>query len=186
MKQRMGKLAIILMAVVLAVLPMTGVFAVTTATVTITATPEYLAITNSEATWTIGNIAESTTVWWTHDGAASAEPYDGPTEGKSIATNTGSIASNINVHTHHFPTAGAPVWTLANAVGADTIVLGIAFATEANKAAWTKFADTTPVEIAHSLAAAGHVHWAMYLDTGTFTDGAERTGTVTLTITKHT
>jgi hypothetical protein len=182
MKARIGRILIVLATVI----PVTGVFAAPTATVTITATPEYLAMTNSVDTWAIGAIAESTTVWWTHDGAASAEPYS-DTEGKSIATNTGSIASNINVHVHNFTTSGAPVWTLANAVGADTIVLGIAFATEANKAAWTKFADTTPVEIGHDLAATtGHVHWAMYLDTGTFTDGLERTGVVTLTITKHT
>jgi hypothetical protein len=179
---RIGVVSLVLVGIIGMSVP---VFAVTTADVTVTATPEYLAITNSEATWTIGTIAENTTVWWTHDGAASAEPYS-DTEGKSIATNTGSVASDINAHTHHFPTAGAPVWTLAAAVGADTIVLGIAFATEANKAAWTKFANTTPIEIAHALAAAGHVHWAMYLDTGTFTDGALRTGTVTLTITKHT
>lgn len=182
MKRILVTLLAVLVLVAMQVIP---VFAGTTADVTITATPEYLALTNSEATWSIGAIAESTTAWWTHDGAASAEPYS-DTEGKSIATNTGSIASNINAHTHNFTTSGAPVWTLANAVGADIIVLGIAFATEANKAAWTKFADTTPVEIGHNLTATtGHVHWAMYLDTGTFTDGAVRTGVVTLTITKH-
>jgi hypothetical protein len=183
MKQRMGKLAVILMAVLLAVLPMTGVFAATTATVTITATPEYLAITNTEATWAIGAVAETTTKWWTHDGAASAEPY-ADAEGKSIATNTGSIASNINAHVHDFTSAGV-VWEIEAVVGADDVVLGIAFATEANKAAWATFVDTTNIEMSHALAAAGHVHWAMYLDTGTFTDGIEKTCVLTLTITKH-
>jgi len=174
----------------LAVMPFTGVFGAATADVTITATPEYLAMTNSEATWAIGAVAENTTKWWTHDGAASADPYI-DTEGKSIATNTGSIASNIGAHVHNFTTSGAPVWTLAAAVGADTIVLGISCtsasppAAPANKAAWVKFADTTNVPLVHDLAAAGHIDWAMYLDTGTFTDGAERTGVVTLTITKH-
>jgi hypothetical protein len=157
--------------------------AATTADVTITATPEYLAITNSEATWTIGFVAESSSYYWSHDGTLFAEPF-ADAEGKSIATNTGSVASDIGIHTHN-PTGGVG-WTLsAVAVGVNTVILGFAKGTDANKAAMGKLVDTTSQVLASDLAASGHAHWGLYLDTGTFGDGVAKTCTVTLTITKH-
>jgi len=160
------------------------VLALTTADVTVTATPEYLAITNSEGSWTIGAVAESATKWWTAAGTAPSEPAL-EAEMKSAATNTGSIASNIGVHSHD-PSGGVG-WTLVDdAVGEDEVILGIGKTGSANKAAMLKLVDTTPQELSHELAAAGHIDWCMYLDTGTFTDGDEKSWTVTLTISKHT
>jgi hypothetical protein len=40
------KVLLVVTALAMALIPVTGVFAATTATVTITATPEYLAMTN--------------------------------------------------------------------------------------------------------------------------------------------
>ena len=178
----------VLMAMVLALLNVIPVAAATTADVTITATPEYLAMTNSEATWAIGAVVASTSYWWTAAGTAPApEPFEAD-DMKSIITNTGSVSSNIGMHAHDF--TGGVGWVLHGTVpGENIVVLSAGITGCTNEAAMLDFVDTTPQELAHALAAAGTVKWCMLLKTGTFTDGVEKTNAgapVTLTITKHT
>lgn len=160
-------------------------FALTTADVTVTATPEYLAITNTGGNWTIGIVAENTTKWGTATGAAPTEAGFLDTEMKWTATNTGSIDSDIGVHTHNF--TGTVGWTLSGTVvGLNTVVLAFGKTGTVGKAACLKLVDTTSQELSHQLAAGGHIDWCMYLDTGTFDEGSAKSATVTLTISKHT
>jgi hypothetical protein len=57
--------------------------------------------------------------------------------------------------------------------------------TTANIAAMKVMADTTPQEMTHILAPAATLKWAMRLDTGTFTDGVAKSGTVTVSAVAH-
>lgn len=160
-------------------------FALTTADVTITATPEYLALTVSDGgtnTWAIGAVAESTTKWYTHDNAAPDEPV-GAAEGKVTVTNTGSIASNVKLHGHNF--TGGVGWTIAGTTGSNQVVLGAGKEGDANKAAML-ILTASDQEYIHNLAASGTSDGVLYLDTGTFTDGAAKSTTITYTIEKHT
>lgn len=189
MRQKIFRVAIVLLAVLTAVMPMTGVLGATTATVTITATPEFLAITisNDPVTWAIGAIAESTKVWWTADGnAPSPEPFE-DADMKETLTNAGSITSNIKVHAHAF--TGGVGWTLSADLtpAGDEVAVNVGFTGTTNEAAMTLLAltDSSPTEV-HELAASGTKKVCMNLITGTFSDGVAKSSTVTFTIEKHT
>lgn len=189
MRKRIFRIAVVFLAVVASVLPMSGILAATTATVTITATPEYLAITisNDPVTWAIGAVAESTTKWWTTDGnAPSPEPFE-DADMKETLTNTGSIASNIKVHGHAF--TGGVGWTLSADLtpAGDEVAISVGFTGTTNVAAMTLLAltDSSPTEV-HEIAASGTKKVCMNLITGTFTDGVAKSSTVTFTIEKHT
>jgi hypothetical protein len=181
MRGWLGKLLVVVgIAALLSVplMPVT-VMAVTTADVTVTATPEYLAMTNSEDNWTIGNIAEAATKWWTPTGVAPAEPLvDG--DMNSTIANTGSVTSDVAVHGHAF--TGGVGWAITGA-GADAVTMKWGITGDANIAAMTTL-TTSDVDLKANLAAAGTIKWCMSLLTGTFTDGVAKSTTVTLTISK--
>lgn len=175
-----------LMAMIASLLIASPVLAATSADVTITATPEYLAITVTDGgtnTWAIGAVAESTTKWYTSAGAAMSEPaVDG--DGKITVTNAGSISENIKLHGHNF--TGGVGWTISGtAVGENIVVIGAFKTGDANKAAVLKL-TTSDQEYTHDLASTAHIHGGLYLDTGTFTDGTAKSTTITYTCEKHT
>ena len=161
------------------------VFGATTADVTITATPTYIAMTLTDGgtnTWAIGAVAASSTVWYTSAGSAMTEPaVDG--DAKITITNTGSVAEDFKVHAHNF--TGGVGWTVAASVGADTVVIGAFKTGDANKAAVLKL-TTSDQSYKTNIAAAGTVKGGLYLDTGTFTDGAAKSTTLTYTAEQHT
>lgn len=179
------KLRILSVALVLAfaLIPFGSAFADTTADVTVTATPTYIAITNSVSTWAIGTVGETATKYWSAAGTAPAEPLvDG--DMKSTITNTGSVAEDISVHAHNF--TGGAGWTLHGTTPGENVVVLSAGATgDANLAAMRHLVDTTPQSLKSNLAAAGTIKWCMELKTGTFTDGVEKSGTVTITAVIH-
>jgi len=176
------KLLLILVAVMLAVIPITGVFAATSAVVTITATPTYIAITNSEATWAVGTVAASSTYWWTADDLAPAEPFEDG-DMKSTITNTGSVAIDVDIKVAAF--TGGVGWTISTddspAEGEISVRAGITGT--ANEAAMVQVI-TTDNELVGSLAASGTKLWCMEMETpASFTDGVAKEGVVTLTAT---
>ena len=183
----MKKFRILSMVVALVAALVIGIpaSAATTATVTITATPEYLAMTisNSPVTWAIGAIAEATTVYWTADTLVPAEPLvDG--DMKETLTNTGSVTSDITVQCADF--TGGVGWTLSadETPGANEINLRTGVTGMANLAAMIQTVNA-PAELVDSLAASGTIMVCMILETGTFGDGVAKSGTVTFTIAKH-
>ena len=176
------KLVPILLAITMALTPVAAM-AGTTADVTITATPEFLSITNDTGNWTIGAIAEAATVYFTADSLVPAEPLvDGDMKG--TITNGGSVVSDVDIKCANF--TGGVGWTLSadDSPGANEVNLRAGITGMANLAAMIQVvnADT---ELIDSLAAAGTMKWCMILEAGTFTDGVAKTGTTTLTISKH-
>lgn len=156
----------------------------TSADVTITATPTFLSITNSEATWTLGAITAASTYYWTADGLVAAEPLvDG--DMKATITNAGSVLCDVNIKCANF--TGGVGWTLSadETPAANEINLRAGITGMANRAAM-KQVTNADIELIDSLAASGTMMWCMELETGTFTDGAGKTGVATLTIVAHT
>ncbi len=173
------KLLALLLAVTLFIGVAVPVGAATTQDVTITATPTYIAMTNSEASWAIGTVSTSTTYYWTADGLVPAEPLvDG--DMKSTITNTGSVAEDIDIHDHDF--TGGVGWTIStdDSPGENEVSLRAGITGMANRAAMVQVI-TTDAELVDSLAASGTKMWCLELETGTFTDGVAKSGTVTLT-----
>jgi hypothetical protein len=173
-----------LLGVVLALAMCFGVavpaLAATSATVTITATPTYIAMTNSEATWAVGTVAASSTYWWTSDDLAPAEPFvDG--DMKSTITNTGSVAEDIDIKVANF--TGGDGWTISTDDSPDEgeISLRAGITGTANEAGMVQVI-TSDTELVDNLASSGTKLWCMEMETpASFTDGAEKTGVVTLT-----
>jgi hypothetical protein len=155
--------------------------ALTTATVTITATPTYIALTNSENSWAVGVVAVSSTYWWT---AAGTAPDPSPFEAndmKSTITNTGSVAEDIDIKVAAF--TGGVGWTIStdDSPAEGEISLRAGITGTANEAGMVQVI-TTDTELVDSLAAAGTKAWCAELETpSSFTDGAQKSGTVTLT-----
>lgn len=158
-------------------------YATTTADVTITATPEYLAITNDTGNWTIGAIAEAFTVYFTADTLVPAEPLaDGDMKG--TLTNTGSVTSDINIKCANF--TGGVGWTMSadETPAANEVNLRAGITGMATLAAMVQVTNAD-IELKDSIIAAGTIMWCMILETGTFTDGVGKSGVTTLTISKH-
>lgn len=159
------------------------VAAATTADVTITATPTYLAMTNSLATWSIGTVAESQSdaYWWDADGSgytgAPTDSFD-DAECPATITNTGSVAEDFDVKVADF--TGGVGWNIAAAVGADEVVVKAGKSGDANEAAMVTLTNNDQ-EFISNLAAAGTKDWILHLETGTFGDGVAKEGTLTVT-----
>lgn len=175
--KRLGlSLALALVLTVVVALP---VAAATTQDVTVTATPSYVALTNSEASWAAGTVSTSTDYWWTDDGNPPAEPFvDG--DMKSTITNTGSVSEDIDIKATNF--TGGVGWTLTSgATGENTVRVKAGKTGDANEAAMV-ILTTGDQELVDSLAASGTKLWCMMMETpSSFTDGVEKSSTVTLT-----
>jgi len=172
----------ILVSTILAIALVSPALAATTQTVTITATPTYIALTNSEDTWAVGTVAGSTAYWWTSDSNAPDEPFvDG--DMKSTITNTGSVAEDIDVKVAAF--TGGAGWTISTDDSPDEgeISIRAGITGTANEAGMIQVI-TTDTELVDGLASSGTKKWCMEMETpATFTDGVEKSGTVTLTAT---
>jgi hypothetical protein len=181
----MKRILVTLLAVLVLVLSqVVPAFAAPTATVTITATPEYLAMTNDSGNWTIGAVAEATTKHFTADGLVTAEPLDNG-DMKGTITNTGSVTSDVNIKCADFVNGvGWNIREADNVPGADEVAIRAGITGMANRAAMiqVKNADS---ELIDSIVAAGTKMWCLELLTGTFGDGVAKSGTLTLTIVKH-
>jgi hypothetical protein len=179
-KKVLLKVGAIILALALCLGLAVPALAATSATVTITATPTYIAMTNSEASWAVGTVAVSSTYWWTSDDLAPEEPFvDG--DMKSTITNTGSVAEDIDIKVANF--TGGDGWTISTDDSPEEgeISLRAGITGTANEGAMVQMI-TSDSELVDNLASSGTKKWCMEMETpSSFTDGAEKTGTVTLT-----
>jgi len=185
-KNRRIKLAATLASILaLTIVWATPAFAADSADVTVTATPTYIALTNSEATWALGTVAASTTYWWTADGNEPDpnETYEAA-DMKSTITNTGSAAEDIDIEATDF--TGGVGWTLDDAaVDADQVMLGWQITGGSTGTINYMESADAAAELKDDLASSGTVKWMMQLKTGTFTDGDAKSCTVTVSARAH-
>jgi hypothetical protein len=160
--------------------PVVPAFAATTADVTVTATPTYIALTNDTGNWTIGTVVENTdSYYFTADSLVPAEPLvDGDMKG--TITNTGSVAEDIDIKIAAF--TGGVGWTISldQTPGVNEVSVRAGITGMANRAAMVQVI-TTDTELKDTLAASGTIMWCAELETGTFTDGVAKSSTMTLT-----
>jgi hypothetical protein len=109
MRRRLVKLGIVFVALLLALLPVSQVFAATSQDVTVTASPAFIGIANAPSTWTLNGItgggkANINTTYYANPlgdtTAPSATVVDG--ECRFTITNTSTIATDLTVNIGHF------------------------------------------------------------------------------------
>ena len=163
------KLALILMVVALVtaiVIPM-SVSAASTATVVITASGTYVAITNSQASWAIGQVATSATNTW-----GSATNY-------STISNTGNVSVSIFLTGNNL-IGSTDTWTLNTSPGTETYQLEDNMATAST---FNQNITTGSVTAKTGVAAAATAVWSMiFIGPTSFTGYGGNTLTATLTI----
>ena len=166
----------LLLALTLVLVPASGALADTTQDVTVTATPSYISITNAPTTEALGAISPSTTNWALGGETAPADPL--VDAGCTFTlTNNSSVDTDIAIQATNF--TGGVGWTLAGIVGADTVVMKAGQSTDGFAAMIV--VTTTGQAFISALAPATTKKWEFNLATGTFTDGAEKSSTITLT-----
>lgn len=181
---------LILPIAVVAVLVMTfvaPVFAAEDDTVTITATPTYIAmtLTPSSPTWALSTVVHDHTYYWTEDALVPAEPLvDG--DMKNTITNTGSVNEDISIKCAAF--TGGVGWTLSadETPGENEVNLRAGITGMANLAAMIQVENDSGKVLADELphTSSNTKMWCMILETGTFTDGVAKEGVVTVTATQ--
>jgi hypothetical protein len=167
-RNQMARAIIVLLAsVMLMVVAPLAAMAATTADVTITATPTYVALTNTPSTWAVGIIAASSAT------ATTNGTY-------FTANNSGSVTSNITVLVTSANWTGGVGWVHSNTntTAADTAGLGYGVGSTDQR-----IMTTSSTNLTTNLPAATSVGWGMKLYAPTsFGDGAQKTITVRLTI----
>ena len=180
----------IFLAVALLVIPVSGALAATTQNVTLTATPAFIAISNSPADWTINGITgnsviEPSTTYYTNPLGDTTVPTATVVDGECrfTVTNTSTVATNIVVNfpnhsggdasTNGSGTAGA------NAFAAFGYVSGVALSSKVTLAA------SGSGNLISNLGATTDFKWGIQYDsqTGAWTSGTNMTSTVDMTAT---
>jgi hypothetical protein len=173
MKLKQGWLLLVVLAVAIALLPVSPMFtlealAATTADVTVNATPAYIAITNAPATYNFGVVQTSTN-------------YSAPQNTFTI-TNTSTVTTNITIGTNGNDWTGGVGWTHSDTAtaGADTAGLTSSNNTGAYDVIVKKSAAYN--KLATDLPALTNTGWELKLVApSSFTDGAEKSVAVRLT-----
>ena len=167
----------IVMAMVLLVLPVSGVFAASSDAVNVTATPIYLDIdVTPDITEALGNVAENSTTW-----AYVAVPAD-PLGANCTFTTTNNSSVNVNISIAATDFSGGNGWTLAGTVGVDTVVLkaGVDGDDWSAMVTVTNTAGDNPTFHSSLAASGGTEKWEFSLATGTFGDGVGKSTNITL------
>jgi len=187
----------ILLAVALAVIPASSVLAASSQDVTVTATPLYLAITNTPGTWLIngidgtGLINPSTTYYAKGGANETTAPSATVLDAECYFTVTctaGATTCDLTVNWGDFTGGGA------NMTNGDT---GTAGATSYGASSWYSgmtysskvVAKATGSSVLYStgLAAAASLKWGVEIATQTtgWSSGTSSTSTLTITATAH-
>lgn len=186
----------ILVALALTVVPAAGVFAATSDTVTVNATPVFISIAVTEASWTIngggdGLIRKDTEYYATvaNTTAAPGNPVDDDDCYFSL-TNSSTVATDITLTCTDF--TGGDNWTNAESKtnGANAFAMLSYFSGDS----WTNFA-TSGVIVKKSgssvgksdLAASTGIKFGIGFDspTGDPTSGIAQSGTITVSAVEH-
>lgn len=137
-----------------------------------------ISISNVSDTEAMGFVAASATTW-----ALGTTPNWPLTDDNCTftVTNIGNIAIDIGVHAHDW--TGGVGWTLAGAVGEDTVKM-TAYK-EGDGSGDGKVLTTVNQAFISNLLMDDNVSWEYKLETGTFTDAVEKSTTIRLTAVQH-
>lgn len=133
------------------------------------------SLTNTPSSKAFGVVAASSTFW-----SNGSEPSWPLTDGDAYftCTNNGTIAIDITIKGTNF--TGGVGWTLTQASPSENTVRLSAFK-EGDGSGDNVTFTTGEQAFISSLAASADIDWELKFETGTFTDGVEKTSTITLT-----
>lgn len=132
-------------------------------------------LTNSPTTLAFGTINPSTTYY------AGGSAYSNPvTDGQCTFTITNSNSNAIKVNIKESNPTGGVGWTLTSSSPGSNTIRDTAVVSGTNPASGIVLTTSDQVLVA-SIAASGTKKWDLQRETGTFTDVAEKTSTITLT-----
>jgi hypothetical protein len=184
----MRKVIVVILAVLALVVGMAvPAMAATEQVITITATPSFLsmAFTYTDAhdsSWGVGLVTASTNgYWWDDEGGAQAAAADPVVAGDcaGLITNDGSIAIDVDLKVADW--TGGAGWTIEATVGEDEVVMKGLAQGMANEAAYLVLTNNDQ-ELITALAADAAKGVDIHLETGTFTDDAEKSTSATYTV----
>jgi len=156
----------VLLAVALAVVPVGSALAATSDTVTITATPTYISITNNSAT---GNNFDF--------GVIAANSHNNTGTGYFTVTNNSTVNINVDIVCDGWHTPPTNHWTYASPA-ADTAEL---LASDGGGGYGVTVDDTTPAALHTTATAGADFTWELQLEAPTsFSYGDQQTTTVTI------
>lgn len=176
--KKITMIVVVLVLLVALAIPITA--SATNPTVDLTVSATIVAITNSQATWSMGAVEINTVEYFSVNNAQD-DDY-------SLVTNTGNVAEDVKIQGTTFE-GGTYDWTLATAAGDKIYSLyansgngSATYDTEVKSAASYSF-------LVSDLAKTGTYKWSMkFTAPSAFDvadDGVSKTATVTLVASKH-
>ena len=184
----MKRMLIVVIAVLTLVVGMVApALAATEQVITITATPSYMSMAFTftdahDSSWALGLVAASTNgYWWDDEGGAQAAPADPvvASDCAGLITNDGSIAIDVDLKVGNW--TGGVGWGINATVGENLVVMKGLTEGDANEAAYLVLTEADQ-ELITALAADAALGVDLHLETGTFTDDAEKSTSATYTV----
>ena len=185
----------VILALVLTLSISLPAMALTSQDVTVTATPEYLAISNAPTTWSVGDVGAGTTAriivattYYTNPLGATTQPTELgilDTECRFTITNTSTVAIDLTVNFPHF-TGGDAMQNSGTGSGGVGEFGAYSWASGAVYSTGKVVALITGSGVMKdALAATTDIKWGLTISTQTdvWTSGAAMNSTVTITAT---
>ena len=189
------KFALLVMLVaIISLLPINHAFAATSQSVTVTATPSFISISNAPGTWTINGITgdsriDTSTTYYSNPLGDTTSPSDPVTAGECqfTITNTSNIAIDITVNFEDF--TGGDAMTNGNSGSAGASTFGAYSYHEGMTYSTGKVVAkaTGSGALKTNLAASTNLKWGVAISTQTddWSSGDAMTSTVTVTATAN-
>ena len=183
----------VVLALALLLIPVSGVFAATTATVTVTAVPSYIAITIDNTAWTLNGIGGSgvlaiDTLYYSKASGDETVTFGDPVLAASAwhtVTNTSTVNITLKADMAHFTGGTNPMQNGDGTKGANAFA---AWVSEADGVAnWStdkKVMKTTGSDVFWTSSSPGDdpkVAFGVNTQTGAWTGGGSQTSSITLT-----
>jgi len=134
-------------------------------------------ISNAPGSKDFGTVSESTSYW--SNGSAPTFPLD---DGECFFTVTNNSSDPVNISIEAADFGGGVGWTIAGSPDVDTVTLKAGKSGDNAEGDMVTLTNSDQGFIS-DLAASDSIKWEIKLETGTFTDGVQKTSTITLTAT---
>lgn len=193
MRKRLVKMGILLVALLLALIPVSQVLADTSQDVTVTGTPVFIAIANAPGTWTINeqtgdSLIDPATEYWSNPLGDTTTPSDPVVDGECrfTITNTSTVITDLTVNFIHF-TGGDAMQNSGTGDGGVGTFGAYSYCTGMTYSTGKVIADNAGSGfMKEDLAATTNIKWGVSCDTQTdaWTSGSNMTSTITITATE--
>lgn len=191
MKKRL--IAIVLaLTLCIALLPVTPIFAATSENVTVTATPEYIAMTNDPDTWTLNaltgaGVVDIDTIYYSNPLGDTTTPSDPVVDGECrfTITNTSTVVTDVFVVIGNFSGGDANMTNSDDGTNGATSYGAYSYCTGMTYSTGKVICKTTgSLATKEDLAATTDIKWGLTIETQTnaWAGGSSSTATATVSL----